>query len=238
MNAGVIGLNIRQGVNNDNVAAYHRDLRPHTSLVHDEAKLVPMLQVTGTRVIWRVTGDDPKHNPVNTSAVQFVRERFSAVGGNGQAVIHLTNEIGWSQAHDTWTLAALAECVRLGVKACIFNHYTHTPYAVWLRSERVLREAIAAGCSIGAHVYWNGSFPAHADDDTHAWLKVRDRVGGEWVVTELGYAARRADGQLDPDRGWQGQISEAEYITQLGRAAGWYAQQGVPACLFSWGKWP
>ena len=197
-----------------------------------------MLQTTGTRVIWRVTGDDPQHNPLAQSPAQFVRRRFEAVGSNGQAIIHLTNEVGQSQAHDTWTLAALAECSRLGIKACIFNHYTHTPYAVWMRSAHVLRAAAAAGCPIGAHVYWNGVFPAHADDDTHGWLRVRDQVGGQWVVTELGYAGRRADGQLDPNQGWQGLISEAEYSTHLGRAAGWYAQQGVPACLFSWGKWP
>ncbi|MBK8035281.1 MAG: hypothetical protein IPK17_38415 [Chloroflexi bacterium] len=236
MNRGTLGLNIRQGVNNDNVAAYHRDLKPHTSLVHDEAKLVTMLQAASTRVIWRATGDDPLHSPLTQSPTKFVRRRFEAVGGNGQAIIHLTNEIGQSQAHDTWTLAALAECERLGIKACIFNHYTHTPYAVWMRSAFVLRAA--ADNLIGAHVYWNGAFPAHADDDTHAWLQARDQVGGEWVVTELGYAGRRADGSLDPNQGWQGQISEAAYIEQLGRAAGWYAQQGVPVCLFSWGKWP
>lgn len=238
MNSGALGLNIRQGVNNDNVTAYHRDAKPHTSLVHDEGKLVDMLRAAGTRPCWRMTGDDPEHNPLRLAPAQFVRDRVMALGGDRRALIHLTNELGQSDAHDTWTLGALAECSRLQVRAVVFNHYTHTPYAVWMRSARVLHETVSGGHVIGAHVYYNGAFPAHADDDHHAFLRARDQVGGEWLVTEFAYAARRADGQLDPRQGWQGRISEAEYVDQLGRAAGWYAAQGLPVCLFSWGPWP
>lgn len=238
MNSGILGVNIRQGVNNDQAAAFHREVRPWASLVHDEAKLIPMIQTAGSRVVWRVTGDDPQHNPLRISPALFVQLRFNAAGGDKTVIYHLTNELGQSTAHDTWTLAALRECRRLGVTACLFNHYTHTGYSEWMRSESVLREAVQAGDYIGAHVYWSGAFPASADDPAHAFLRVRDRLGGKWIITELGWAARRADGQLDPNQGWQGRISEQEYADQLGRAAGFYAQHGVPALIFSWGVWP
>lgn len=241
---GILGLNIKgQGQSADNVVAYQRRLKAHTNLVMDEPKLAAMLlspdpdnkpHPITSRVIYRRSGDDHAHTRFPNAAA-FVRA-LHADAPTG-CYLYLGNEPGRGSlgALANWTAAALNECDRLGRKGVVFNFETSNPMPDdWRVLEYVIRQAKNGGHLLGLHAYFDRKVEDRyrAVDNTLVPLRVFGAGCPEIVITELGAAIN-----MDPNNGYQGDISSEAYAAELVSCAAIYAQHGIACNIFMHGDW-
>lgn len=234
-----LGLNILgdRGLSNDNVAAYARDLNPHTCVVINNNKLAAMLLAQGVKVIYRHKSDQPNGNDddahLRYNPIDFVNKRnLEAPPG---AIIHLTNEPGTGDINklNQWTLEAMKHCDTIGRKACILNFATGNPQPHhWDMLRDSLTHAALHGHIIGHHDYFDVTVDRSLKYHVGRCLPAVAKYGGQWAITELGCAVN-----LHPERGWQGALSEEAYAIELWRAAQIYWLMDIPVCIYSYGPW-
>lgn len=233
-----IGLNILgdRGMSNDNIAAYTRQLKPHTCVVINNNKLAAMLLSQGITVIYRHKSDQPNGNDddaLKYDPIQFVMKRN--LEAHPGAIIHLTNEPGTlelSKLND-WTLQAMRYCDLIGRKACILNLATGNPEKHhWEILMPSLVYAADNGHIIGHHDYFDLTVDRSLKYHVGRAIPIMGKVGGKWAITELGCAVG-----YHPERGWQGGLSQEAYSLEILRAAQIYWLHNVPVCVYSYGSW-
>ena len=226
-------------MSNDNIAAYTRQLNPHTCVVINNNKLAAMLLAQGINVIYRHKSDQPNGNDddghLRYDPIQFVMKRnLEAPPG---AIIHLTNEPGTGDLDklNKWTLDAMKYCDLIGRKACIINFATGNPQKNhWDILMPSIEYAVKNGHWIGHHDYFDITVDRSLKYHVGRALPFAARVGGNWVITELGCAIN-----YHPERGWSwaGAMSQEAYALELLRAAQIYWLHNIPVCIYSYGDW-
>jgi hypothetical protein len=240
MNTGVLGLNIigDAGISYDNAAAWQRDIGGRFAVaINGGGKLSAQLQSAGVVVLHRIKAPSSNDDSVLQYAPrEFVelRHRDAPAG----AVLYIANENRPSTALDRWLVSAIEVAEEMGRKVCLGNWTTHTQYIDLLLVRRAIRRAVEGGHYCGAHVYFpHAGISTSLSHDMNGWLKLAQDVGGQWVITELAFAAADAFGNIDPHAGHIGRIGEAEYADLLEAAARFYASYGVYATVYSYGRW-
>lgn len=228
--AGIHGLNLTDfGISRDNALADLRRLRGAFVLVRNSPQLAEMCADLGARVIYRQAGDDPGASPLAIDPAEFVRVRAQAAPT--AAYIHLLNEVDPpSAALHTWTAAALRYADSIGRKLCIYNFGTNKSQADWLEGRANLDYAARNGHAIGAHFYPDGQHDAGGMD----FLKVREQVGGLWLLTEFAYIRSI----FDANKGWIGKLSVEDYRHFMRRWSAWAADHNLPLLWFAYEHWP
>lgn len=237
---GVLGLNILgdRGYSEDETVAYVKALSPAYCVVLNNPSLAARL-VPYTTVIVRRMPDDDAQNHENGR--DFVGSRHADVPKG--AYLYCGNEPGRDAAGrlNQFTLEAQGAAAAFDLKLCILNWSTGVPEpANWDVVAPCVSNAVKRGDLIGVHNYYNGSplnnfsYPWHVG----RFRDAKQRFGGQWVVTELGYLKLKPDGkEMDGGKGWGYDLSADKYALHLEKLANYYAAFQVGACLFSWPDW-
>lgn len=231
--AGINGLNLTDfGISRDNALADIRRMAGAFVLVRNSPQLAEMCADLGARVIYRQAGDDPGASPLATDPAEFVRVRAQAAPT--AAFIHLLNEVdvsvGAADDYKRWNREALAYLDRIGRKGCFDNFSTNMHYDRWMENRDNLQAAARGGHAIGAHFYPDGQHDSGGMD----FLRVREQVGGLWVLTEFAYI----QSIFDANRGWLGKLSVDDYRAFMRRWSEWAALRNIPLLWFSYEHWP
>lgn len=228
--AGINGLNLTDfGISRDNALADIRRIAGAFVLVRNSPQLAEMCADLGARVIYRQAGDDPGASPLATDPAEFVRVRAQAAPT--AAFIHLTNEVDPPSAQlHAWTARALDYADSIGRKLCILNYGTNKSEADWNEGRANLERAARGGHAIGVHLYPDGQHDSGGMD----FLRVREQVGGLWLLTEFAYI----QSIFDANRGWRGKLSVDDYRAFMRRWSEWAALHNLPLLWFSYEHWP
>jgi len=228
--AGIHGLNLTDfGISRDNALADIRRMAGAFVLVRNSPQLAEMCADLGARVIYRQAGDDPGASPLATDPAEFVRVRAAAAPT--AAYIHTTNEVDPpSAALHTWTARALDYADSIGRKLCIYNFGTNKSEADWNEGRANLQAAARGGHAIGAHFYPDGTHDSGGMD----FLRVREQIGGLWLLTEFAYI----QSIFDANRGWRGNLSVDDYRNFMRRWSEWAALHNLPLLWFAYEHWP
>jgi hypothetical protein len=231
--AGIHGLNITDfGISRDNALADIRRMTGAFVLVRNSPQLAEMCADLGARVIYRQAGDDPGASPLATDPAEFVRVRAQAAPT--AAFIHLLNEVdvsvGAADDYKRWNREAMAYLDRIGRKGCFDNFSTNMHYDRWMENYDNLQAAARGGHAIGAHFYPDGTHDSGGMD----FLRVREQVGGLWLLTEFAYI----QSIFDANRGWLGKLSVDDYRAFMRRWSEWAALHNLPLLWFSYEHWP
>lgn len=149
-----------EGVSADNVLANLRAMGSNLALVRDSGKLVAMCAdpAVNIRTVFRAAGDDPAGNPLAQNPAAFVNARVNAAP---QATwIHLSNEVGFSDALDTWTRAAVTQVIARGKTAVAVNAATNQSLDQWKAHEALWLWLRDNNQRIGVHFYPDGTHDA------------------------------------------------------------------------------
>lgn len=239
---GVFSFNAEgNGQSGDNVAARARAVGGNLHLTINEPKTCALVIASGIRDIFRYEpNDDGAHENVDPRERVRLLHQMAPPG----ALLYAGNEPagGWQKWTD-WTLAFMDECEALGRTAVILNTAVLNPVqrAVYDAIAPAVVHAYARKHVVGVHEYRNPKqvYPAGTlleDQDIGYFLRLKKRFAGqcpEIAITEFGIAV-----DYDPHRGWQGNVSEAEYTALLKYAGNIYAANDVTAQIFSDGVWP
>lgn len=205
-------------------------------VVMNAPALARSLAAAGNTVIYRKWGDDNAHTQgavVVEHARSFVETRLQEAPPN--SYIYLTNEpAGDYERLNEWTLHALRRLEQAGRRGCILNMATGNPEPpVWDVLAPCIQAAVRGGHLIGHHDYFDRRVSASTPWHVGRWIPAKQRLGGQWVITELGCAV-----DYDPYDGWQDYMTADDYAAQLGAAGEIYHREGVFACVFCYGDWP
>lgn len=228
--AGIHGLNLTDfGISRDNALADIRRMSGAFVLVRNSPQLAEMCADLGARVIYRQAGDDPGASPLATDPAEFVRVRAQAAPT--AAFIHCTNEVDPPSAQlHAWTARALDYADSIGRKLCIYNYGTNKSEADWNEGRANLERAARGGHAIGVHFYPDGQHDSGGMD----FLRVREQVGGLWLLTEFAYI----QSIFDANRGWRGKLSTDDYRAFMRRWSEWAALHNLPLLWFAYEHWP
>lgn len=199
-------------------------------VVLDDPKEIGPLQAAGCTVIFRRTSDDHAYEKYDPVAFVQMLHALAPAG----AWLHLGNEPGRGNLPklNTWTLAALTECRRLGRVGVAFNFSTGEPEEVeWALLNPCLDYIVATGQWVGLHEYYLNTIEQGIADQhvKRCYVLRRLRPTINIVMTEIGMVTGlvwvNGVWMYNPNAGWQAG-SSAE-------AAGTQAAKGI---LEVWSK--
>ena len=224
-----------QGVSLEPLLDAARIVQARTHVVIDEAKAVPAFQALGAQVIFRLSKDDHAH--AKFDAAQFVEE-LHATAPPG-ALLHLGNEPGRNDLAqlNSWTLAALQACDRVGRRGVFFNFETGNPEPEqWAELTDTMSYAYANNHVCGLHEYFDAyvarSTPWHVGRFKNVY-KTFGLQSPRIVITELGCAIN-----YNPYAGWQTYHTDVSYAAELDTAMReHYAPYGIDALVYLLGYW-
>ncbi len=228
----VLGLHILgdRGLSVDAIADEVRQLNARYHVVMNNSGLAARLLPLNTSIIYRHWPDDNLHETAEPRAHVRMVDKIAPKG----CLLYLGNEPARSTLStlNTWTIAALDECERLGRRGVILNFSTGSPEPNdWETLRGCVERAHAGDHLLGLHQYFDRqvtlSFPWHVGRERDA----RAAFGGKTpriVITELGCAVG-----YDPYKGWRTALTDDAYTAELTLAADHYFAQEIHACLFA-----
>lgn len=243
MNTGVLGINgSGAGVNDDNLAAYVKQLGSAYCVSLNNPKLAKLWQANGTRTIYRKKTADSDDDKINLTddleAMQADANRFvdlRIAEADSDSIISACNEpfVGRLDLLNLWTMYFVDRLRASGRTGCILNLSEGNPkiQAVdgideWALLDQCVRHNAQYGGVLGMHDYisddLNDSFKYHAG----RWFPMYDRFNCQVVVTETGYAG-----------GWEGAIDQMPYAHLIDGALDIYRPRHPAVCIFDWGFW-
>lgn len=242
--SGIFGINaVAQGQSAENIAADCHRTGGEMHLFINEAR--PALFVNDfARVIYRFKGtgiynDDDilARNEAEVRQIVRVHHAQCPIGwlnfGNEPGLLHsdgttnraaverLVQVTGWAQD----------EAEKLARKLVIFNTAVcHLKADMVSLLRPTIERAKRRGDRIGHHVYYHRTpFDAYnMQRGVWDWIDVQAALGGEWVISEWGYAH-----ELHPHRGWRDYISSDVYRQHAKEAAARvFVPRGIPVMHF------
>jgi hypothetical protein len=227
----ILGLNILgdRGLSEDAVMQDARSLGAKYHVVMNNPPLAQKLLDLGANVIYRFWPDD------NIQGSSDPRKRVRdmdkiAPKGCSLYLLNEPNKADVAQLN-TWTLAAIDECEKIGRKAVILNFATGNPEpGDWNAVRPCVERAFAGGHILGLHQYFDktvdSSFPWHIGRERDVYAAFGDKTP-QIVITELGCAV-----DFHPLKGWKTSLTSDSYSTELQKAADLYRPKGIYACIF------
>lgn len=227
-------VNQPQGVSLDALIIPAKQIKAGVHVVIDEAKAIPAFQALGAQVIYRQSRDDHAHERYDAAA--FVADLHAQAPAG--ALLHLGNEPGRNNlgALDSWSLAAMQACDRVGRKGVIFNFETGNPEPDdWPALAASVQYAYEHGHIIGLHEYFNVTVARSLKWHVGRFKFLLDTFGAKTpriIITELGCAV-----DYNAYAGWQTVHTAESYAPEIGAAMDVYRPYGIDALVYLLGYW-
>lgn len=228
----ILGLNILgdRGLSEDRIFEDARTLGAKYHVVMNNPSLAQRLLALNTNVIFRHWPDDNAQDNSNPRERVRMLDRIAPKG----CLFYLVNEPRREAipALNTWTVAAIDECEKLGRKAVILNFATGNPEpGDWEALRPCIERAFAGRHILGLHQYFDRkvdtSFPWHVGREREVYAVFGDKTP-QIVITELGCAV-----EFHPLKGWRNALTSEAYSSELAKAADHYRKRGIFACVFA-----